>query len=283
MKYNYIILFAAVLLLQSCDYLTIKKEQRIPVARVNSTYLYKEDLKKIFTKDLSKEDSISLSKSFINNWIKQQLLLSKAQINLESKMDSFNDLVKKYREDLFINSYKEALVKQNLNTEISENDLEDFYKQNNENFRLNEELIRLKYIKLGKEVLNKDELIKLFKSTKKEDLDSLQKREIILKSHHLNDSIWIKYSDFIVKVPVFKSMEKEQFLKKDNFIQLEDSLSLYLVTVKEVLQRNDIAPKSYIAPTIKQMILHQRKLQLLRSIEKSLIDDANNKQQFEIY
>jgi hypothetical protein len=50
-----------------------------------------------------------------------------------------------------------------------------------------------------------------------------------------------------------------------------------------VLQSNEIAPKSYITPAIKQMILHQRKLLLLRNIEETLIKDATKKKQFEIY
>ena len=269
--------------LQSCNYFVIKKDYRKPVARVHDTYLYETDLSYIFTKGISQKDSMLLVKNYINNWIKQQLLLSKSQINLEHKTGEFNDLVKKYREDLFINSYKEAVVKQYLNTEISEQDIDQFYQENSKNFKLNEELVKLKYIKIGLDVLNKKELIKLFKSVKKEDLDSLKAKELFLKSHHLNDSIWVKYSDLLFKISTLKEIPKRRFLKKGNFIQKEDSLSLYLMAVKEVLFRNEIAPKTYITPTIEQMILHQRKLLLLRNIEETLIDDANNKHEFEIY
>jgi hypothetical protein len=80
-----------------------------------------------------------------------------------------------------------------------------------------------------------------------------------------------------------KDLDKQELLKKDNFVKKEDSLSLYLVKIKNVLNRNEIAPKSYITPSIKQMILHQRKLQLLKNIEETLLEDAQNKKQFEIY
>jgi hypothetical protein len=282
MKYLFFYI-VSISILQSCDYFTIKNDTRQPVARVNNTYLYKEDLKNIITNNITSQDSILLVHNYINNWIKQQLLLSKAQINLENKTEKFENLVKKYREDLFINSYKEAVVKQYLDTEITSSDIDQFYLNNNQNFKLNEELIKLKYIKIGKDVLNKKELIKLFRSDKKEDLDSLNSKELFLKSYHLNDSIWVKYSDLIVKIPIFKTDGIKQLLKKGSFIQKEDSLSLYLVAIKQVLKRKEIAPKSYITPTIKQMILHQRKLLLLRNIEETLIDDANKKQQFEIY
>ena len=282
MKYLYIYI-VAIISLQSCNYFTFKSDTLEPVARVNNTYLYKDDLKNIFNDNISAQDSTLISNNFINNWVKQQLLLSKAQINLENNIEKFEGFVKKYREDLFINSYKEAAVKQYLNTEITEDDIDIFYKENKQNFKLNEELVKLKFIKIGKDVLNKKELIKLFISSKKEDLDDLNSKELSLKSYHLNDSIWIKLSDLLVKIPVFNNEDKNQLLKKDNFIQKEDSLSLYLVAIKQVLNRNEIAPKSYITPTIIQMILHQRKLLLLRNIEETLIDDATKKQQFEIY
>ena len=282
MKYRYICIIA-IIGLQSCDYFTIKKDNQQPVARVNNTYLYKEDFKNIFTENIVKQDSILIANNYINNWIKQHLLLSKAHLNLGNKTEEFEELVIKYRKDLFINSYKEAVVKQYLNTEITKKDIEQFYKENSQNFKLNEELVKLKYIKIDKEILNKKELIKLFNSTKKEDLDSLNSKELFLKSHHLNDSIWVKYSDLMLKIPVLNADDKKQLLKKGSFIQKEDSLSLYLVAIKQVLKRNEIAPESYITPTIKQMILHQRKLLLIRNIEETLIDDANKKQQFEIY
>tara|TARA_R110001583_G_scaffold125274_2_gene276810 strand:- start:14253 stop:15101 length:849 start_codon:yes stop_codon:yes gene_type:complete len=282
MKHIYIYIIS-IIILQSCNYFTIKNDEKKPIARVNDSYLYEEDLKNIFAGDLTSQDSTLIANNYINNWIKQKLLLSKAQINLTDNAEKFDELVQKYREDLFINSYKEAVVKQYLDTDVTSADIDKFYLNSSQNFKLNEELVKLKYIKIGKDVLNKKELIKLFKSTKKEDLDSLNTKDIFLKSHHLNDSIWVKYSDLIVKIPIFNNDDKKQLLKKDNFIQKEDSLSLYLVTIKEVLKRNEIAPKSYITPTIKQMILHQRKLLLLRNIEETLIDDANKKQQFEIY
>ncbi len=271
------------MLLQSCNYFTFKSNEREAVARVNDTYLYKDDLVKIFNSDLSKQDSILLANSYINNWVKQQLLLSKAQINLEDSQFDFEALVKKYREDLYINSYKEAVVKQYLDYEITPEDIDKFYIENSQNFKLNEELVKLKYIKIGKNLINKNELIKLFESSKKKDLDTLQAREIFLKAHHLNDSIWVKLSELYSKVPILKDFDKQELLKKDNFVKKEDSLSLYLVKIKNVLNRNDVAPKSYITPSIKQMILHQRKLQLLKNIEETLIEDAQNKKQFEIY
>ncbi len=277
-----LLLFIAFTIL-SCNYFTVKNDNSKPVARVNDSYLYKKDIKNILTNSNSKQDSIIRVKNYINSWIKHELLLNKAKLNLADETNKFEELVKKYKEDLFINSYKEKAVEQYLDTVITENDIDSFYKKNHQNFRLNEDLIQLKYINFGKNVLNKKELIKLFKSNKKEDLDSLKSKELSLKSMNLNDTIWVKYTDLVSKVPIFKNIDKKQLLKKDYFIQKEDSLSLYLLKISNVLKVGSVAPKSYINPTIKQIILQRRKLKLIKNIEETLVNDARKKQQFEIY
>jgi hypothetical protein len=83
----------------------------------------------------------------------------------------------------------------------------------------------------------------------------------------------------LLKLP----FSKEKLLKKTEFVQKQDSLGLYLVAIKDVLVRNDIAPLSYIKPTIKQMILHKRKIQLIRDIEKILVKDATRNNNFKVY
>jgi len=83
----------------------------------------------------------------------------------------------------------------------------------------------------------------------------------------------------MLKIPFLK----EKLLKKTKFIQKQDSLSLYLVAVKDVLKRNDLAPKSYIKSTIKQLILHQRKIELIREIEQIIVKDALQNENFKIY
>jgi len=267
----------------SCDYLSLKQDHKTPIAKVVDVTLYKEELVGVIPSEIKGKDSVLFVKSYINSWIKQQLLLNKAALNLADDSEKFEYLVKKYREELYINSYKEAVVKQYLDTQVNENDIHEYYLKNSKNFKLNEELIQFKFLFIRNDNLDKEELVSLFKTGKKEDVVQLLEKEFQLDSYHLNDSIWVKYSDVVRGVPILNNIPKKELVKKSNFIQKEDSLGLYLISVKKVLGRNEIAPKSYIAPTVKNMILHQRKLLLLRNIEETLLEDASKKEQFEIY
>lgn len=50
-----------------------------------------------------------------------------------------------------------------------------------------------------------------------------------------------------------------------------------------LLKRQEIAPIEYVKPTLRQIIINQRKLEFVRKLEKDIINDAITKKQFEIY
>ncbi|MFT7497462.1 MAG: hypothetical protein ACI8QP_000038 [Porticoccaceae bacterium] len=264
---------------------TIKEKisETPPIARVNDIFLFKEDVQDLFKLNVSEQDSILIIKNYIDSWAKQQLLLYQAEINLEIESLGFEKLVEDYRSTLYINAYKEALVSNKLDTIVSDAQVKQFYLSSYENFKLNEELVQLKYIHFNNNRSDEKKLIKLFKSKNNEDIEELESMQLEFISYNFNDSIWVKYNEVFNKINVLKDVPKNVVLKKLKFIQKEDSLGLYLITVKDVLLRNDTAPISYITPTIKQIILQKRKLELSRKIEIDLLNDAIKNENFEKY
>ncbi len=279
-----VLFIAFITSLTSCSFFNSNKinEQKV-VAKVNETYLFKEDVLAFLPKNNYKKDSLLLVANFINSWAKQQLLLDKAKMNLKENLVDIDLLVNKYKEDLLINKYREAVVSQNLDTIVGQVDIDSFYVKNKELFTLNEELIQLKFIHFSNTLLDKEKIISLFKSEKKEDLEELIAKEIELKSYHFNDSMWIKYTDALNIIPPLNEFKIATLQNKNKVIVKEDSLNVYLVKIKKILFRNRISPKSYVEPTIRQMILHTRKLKLLKKIEQTLLNDAIKNGTYEIY
>jgi hypothetical protein len=280
---RFIGLFVCFFLLASCEYLVVQEKKEVAsqiVAIVNTDKLFREDLKNVLPRNVSKEDSLILIKSFIQDWAVEKLLLKGAANNSSfASFENINKLVQDYKESLLINNYKEELIKQQLDTLISEEEVEQYYLNNNENFKLNEVLVKSKYLYFNHTINDQKEIIKLFKSDKIEDAEELERQQLSFKIYQLNDSIWTDLDKVLLKLP----FSKENLLKKTNFIQKQDSLGLYLVAIKEVLNRNDVAPLSYIKPTIKEMILHKRKIELIREIEKIIVKDATKNNNFKIY
>ncbi|MGJ8744547.1 hypothetical protein [Polaribacter sp.] len=276
------ILFCIVCL-SSCKYFKIQEKENNTseiVAIVNTEKLFKKDLLTNLPKNIHKQDSLILVNSYIQDWAIKQLLLSKAKDNnTEEDNLKINNLVKDYKESLLINNYKEQLIKQQLDTVVSDEKIAIYYANNRGNFKLNEELVKVKYLHFSENIKNKNEFIKLFKSEKIEDLESLEKQQLSFKFHQFNDSVWTQLDKVLLKLP----FSKEKLLKKTKFIQEQDSLGLYLVAIKDVLTRDSIAPLGYIRSNIKQMILHKRKIELIRDIEKIIVKDATKNNNFKIY
>lgn len=288
---KFVIIFLSLFVIGSCDKLksldlfTKKEERKEPiVASVGETNLYLSELASVIPRGISRNDSIVLAKSYINTWAKQQLLLQKAEENIsEVNSKKIDDLIKTYRQSLYINGYKESLIKQQLDTIVTEEAILTYYENNKENFKLNEELLQIKYVYFGNDFLDKKEAIEKFKSEEEEDLEDLESLTINFKDYQLRDSSWTTYDNVLQKIPPFRYEAKENLLKKSKFIKREDSLGVYLVAVNDVLLRNDIAPLSYIENNIKQLILHKRKIELVRDIEKTLINDAIKNNEFKEY
>lgn len=199
--------FLIIYLFNSCNYFIVQeKEDKSSeiIAIVNTEKLFKEDLKNVIPQNISKDDSIVLVKSFINDWAIKQLLLHKAENNNSLEViNEINHLVNDYRESLFINNYKEMLIKQQLDTVISDVEIEDFYLKSKDNFRLNEELVKIKYLHFDNKVVSKKEFLKLFKSEEIEDLEALEKQQLSFKYFQFNDSIWTQLDKVFVKTSVF--------------------------------------------------------------------------------
>jgi hypothetical protein len=280
---RFISIFLCVFLLTSCDYLLVQEKEDNTseiVAIVDTDKLFKEDLKNVLPRNISKEDSLIIVKSFIQDWAVNKLLLKgAANNNTSASLRNINKLVQDYKESLLINNYKEELIKQQLDTVISNDEVEQYYLVNNENFKLNEVLVKSKYLYFNYTINDQKEIVKLFKSDKINDAEELERQQLSFKIYQLNDSIWTELDKVLLKLP----FSKENLLKKSKFIQKQDSLGLYLVAIKDVLNRNDIAPLSYIKSTIKEMILHKRKIELIREIEKIIVKDATKNNNFKIY
>ena len=71
--------------------------------------------------------------------------------------------------------------------------------------------------------------------------------------------------------------------KKPKLLEVKDSLVIYLFQLAERLERGNIAPISYVENTIRDILFNQKKLELLRSFDNDILQDAIKTRKFEKY
>ena len=276
---RYLVIF---LLFFSCDNY-FKNTSKVDLARVNDDYLSQSDVKDVLDTSSNSNDSTIIINNYINNWATNKLLINRALINLpEENQNNIQELVDNYKNEILINSYIDALIEKNMNLEVSKFELDSLYVRYKETFKLNEELFKIRFIYLSK--VNPD--INLFKSKLKrfnnDDLKYLDSLSFQFNRYSFNDSVWRNKNEIFYQLPDLKKVNS-YMLKKSNFIEIKDSLGLYLINIKDVLKSNQYAPLDYVSETLKRMIINSRKLKFIDQLRKDITTDAIKNKRFEIY
>lgn len=282
MKY-WIPLLLLTILVSSCDYFKVPKEPKA-IARVGKVFLYESDIVDLVPKGTSKKDSIAIVKSFIDRWATQKLLFEASERNIDdSKINEFKELIEQYKVDLYTKNYIEDLVIRQIDTVVTEEEIKSYYNNNKQFFTNSSELVKMRYINLVKENPKFVNIKSKFTSFTKKDRLELEQQAINFKSYAFNDSIWVDINQVYEKLPFVNLDNKEKFISSGINFQYPDSTTIWLVKVNNVLPKDSPTPLEFLRPTIKQIIVNNRKLELVNTIEKEITNDALNDNKYEIY
>ena len=250
------------------------------IARAGEDFLYENDLPKF----ISEEDSIRKYINFVESWAKEKVLYDLSLVNLsQSKKNEIDELVDNYKVDLYINSYKDLIVNTRIDSIVSISQVDSFYRLNNINFKLNENLIKYRYIKVPNDNINLSRIRRSILRINEEDrlfLDSLNFQFADLK---LKDSIWYTERDVISSLQFINQQNKSEYLIKNKLFTIEDSQYVNIFIIKDILKSGNIPPISYLYERIKSTIITQRKLQLLQSLNKEILNDALKSRKYEVF
>ncbi len=277
---HYFILTTAIAFISACNNDDVKKDA---IARVHDKYLSKAELARAIPFGLKGEDSVSFANEFITQWLKQNLVLRKAENNLNDEEKDVSRQLEDYRTSLIIFAYERELVKQKLDTLVSDDEISKYYQEHPNNFELKSNIIRLKYIKLPKKTPNSDKAKKWFRSEKEEEQNKIQQfAKLYAVNFLLDDSNWLLLEDVIKEIPLDEN-EIGNVNNQPKFIELFDEKYQYLVTVTGFMVKDSQAPLEFEKNTIRNIILNKRKILLIQKMQDDAYNDALNEKDIEVY
>ncbi len=261
-----------------------KTQQQEAIARVGDDYLYRKDILNLIPENTSTEDSTLIVQSYIDRWATQKLLTEVSEINIDTRQKKeLEALVNQYKIDLYTSAYIEQLVKKNIDTLVSQEEMMQYYEENKTNFRTNIKLAKLRYIQVPNEHQKFKEIKERFFKPKKTDSQFWDTYQVQLNSVALNDSVWVDLNQIYQKIPFINPENEEQYIQPSTTHEYKEDKSVYFIKVNKVLKENEISPFEYIQPAIKQVIINKRKLEFIKKIEKEIIIDAYKNKKYEIY
>ena len=274
---KYIVLLLFII---SCNY-NIENNEGY-VARLGDDFLSIDEVKNQIPNNLTTNDSLKMANNIIEEWATSKLLILNAQINLtERERIEIESKSEKYRENLIISEYKNKILNNNPDTSASKDEIELFFSENSKNFKLFEEIIKGRYVKLNKNTFNINEIKRRFRRFNQSDKSFFDSISIQLLNYYLNDSIWINKKLFFNKIPSLEYDQSLRISKNNLFYVQEDSLALYLIKINNYKKADDYAPLEYIYNRIKEVIVSKKRIDYLNKIDKELIGDAITKNLYE--
>jgi len=212
------------IIFQSCELITLKGVQEspdkaVPVARVKDTFLYKHNLNGMVPDDVSSEDSIQITSQYIDDWIKKQLMIDRASESMQLNEADLERRVLDYRYALIVYEYEKLLINQELNRQVTDEEITQYYGEKQDNFILRQNIIKGLFAKLPKEAPRITNIRNQFRSYPSSDIEEMRSYCYQFASlTHLEDSLWVNFNEVIKNTPLASVPNKVQFLRSNNFV-----------------------------------------------------------------
>jgi len=281
--------FILLLTMASCDLIRIKSEngkdrERQALARVNTAYLYADELKGILAEKTSKEDSAARVNAYVNSWIRKQLLIEEALKTISIDQAEVERKVLDYRYSLISYEFLNFYIRKHLNDSIDNAAIDAYYKEHLDNFILKQNIIRGTYIKVPKDAPRTQRIKELMFSTKDKEVAELKSYCLSFSAaYHLADSSWIEFDRLTANSPLAEIPNKIQFLRSYNYYETSDPNYLYFLKIDAYKITDNVSPLEFVKRDIKNIILNKRKVELAKKLEDEVYENGSKNRDFEIF
>lgn len=247
------------------------------VAQVYQYKLYSSEVQAGMPSGISKEDSLALVRNFIDNWVKEKLVLHEAERRLTPREKNFDREMTEYRNSLLVQRYLDKIwMKDTANNAIPEQEIVDFAHSLDDRYTVDKEIVRVNYVKIptGSELLPQVREILFDNSRRVEQKDVLVAMLGDSIEYLLDDDEWLYLDDLQNEVAFQIDMQK--FVGRNGTLQIEKEVgenSVLLVILDYRSQRSVNETKEERAAA-GMLLMNQRRTKFVNQYVQELYDKA---------
>lgn len=269
-QYVLVVLGVGLMLVCGCSKLEEKRSRGV-VVEYNGHLITETELDRL-TVGLSVEDSTNVAEQYIRQWA-SNLLMWDAATGEES--DDIERQVKDYRRSLYQHAWEQKIVDQRMPRMVEDSVVAAFYEANVNHFMLREPIIRGVLLVLPVGAPKQDELRRcLSNSTNEDNIEWIEKYVYQYASgYELFLDQWRPLGDVLQCVPFDQKTLKHQ-IKTGQLVQMEDTVSVYMLQLTEVCGTGDPKPLDYVRGEIETIILSERRVEFIRKERERMYNKA---------
>lgn len=263
-----------IILLSSC---TGKNDdsKRMALAVVGNKTLYYDEVPRLLYPGISPADSQAVIQNYINSWARKKLLFLKAEENLTDEFrEEIERELQETRENLVIYRYQRQMMVEKMDTIITDDEMRSYYAANEKKFNLSSNIVKALFIKVPGDIPALEKIRTLARSSEQSDLQQLESLcfQFAEKFDDFGEG-WVTMDRLSVELPQDIPVH-EDFLRYNTWYETKDSLSVYMITIRDYRLRYSLAPYDYVRNDIKNIILNSRRFEFLQSLENGIYNDA---------
>jgi hypothetical protein len=245
------------------------------LAEAYGNKLYADDLKDLIGESVSQEDSVFITQEYINQWLSKQVLLHQAEEVLSEVEKNKEKQLENYKADLLTFEVLNKLAMQLVDTSFEESELEEYYEENEEDFELAQNILRINFFKIPEQT---NGVSKLWVQFKKDDKEAYAQLKAISEKHgnyYEDKTNWVYFDDILKEIPI-TTYNQENYLNNNKYIRFNDNGYTYFIKIIDFKIRSDKSPFSLEKNNIKELLIMKRQQEMVKEIETKLIEDAYN-------
>ena len=251
------------------------------LAKVYNERLYLSQTEGVVPPGTIGNDSIIMLNTFVEQWVREKLFEHDAEIRLPNK-EEIDKQVEKYRTSLINFAYEEFLIKQQMDTIVSGELLQNFYDQNKEQFKLESAIIRCNFIKVPKAKIKEMPIDEYWKSNKAQDRKQLidfcrENAQLFM----LDDTLWYNMEEIYFQLP--KGKIERSNLEAGKQWKIEDEDNMYYLKIIKMIPAGNQAPLSYASTQITKIINYKKKKELVDKFKDQVLERESRKTNYKIY
>ncbi|MCH7402565.1 peptidyl-prolyl cis-trans isomerase [Belliella kenyensis] len=274
--------------LSACDFFKFKTvtEEDLDdqiVATVGNQKLKRSELKFLTFQGNDVQDSMNISRKYIQNWVQKQLMIKEAGKSMAFDEAELNRKLLDYRYALMVYEYEKSYVESHSIDEINTEDILAYYESHKENFNLKEIIVRANYFKLEKNSNQKRNLERLLNRNAEDPSDLKQFALDHADNYYLEDSTWVIFDEIIVGTPISDNNNKVQLLRNNKLIKAEDDTFTYYFKILEYKLQDQVPPVEFVKDEISAILRNKKRLELVEKLQKEIYTRAEENNEFKIY
>ena len=268
------ILLLLFLTIYGCSSFSRKNGNDEVVFKVSDMLLTQGDLNTLLKGQRISPDSTYDVYRYLRSVAIDQLLLQRAEDNIRDR-DYVDSLVAGFRNSLIVSLYEEQMLRERLSSELTPEQIRNYYTKNAASFILKQNLIKGVFLKVPVDAPDITRLKEWVKKISPDDLEKIEKYSILnAQIYNCFLDNWVDFSSILRAMPAVAAQLPAVALKESNLIAVSDERFVYLLGIKEYKLAGEQEPFEWAGNRIEEMMLNEKKNRFLSDFRSEMFEKA---------